>query len=250
MDVPTKEDWPSEPCDLDEACAYKHFHGKTLVEAVRLFAENASMFSEDLMYMPCRVFGYYVEAYMTYLTSDAARGDSEAASCFIGLIDHKTKYGRNYIIPLWHRIEPVLKKLAEQQENYDEEWVIYGSFRARINEIVRRGFDASFDAATPETVPKSVTVQQMVGSHRTVPWPVAVQIFRNSGVGQLDASSRKRDVLQVFGVPDATGGGVHPKYGHIPDWIRYDHPHRLLRFQFDGDFISGVAFMHPTDLPR
>jgi hypothetical protein len=246
MNVPTEDDWRSEEWGLDTACAYKHFHGKTVDEAVHLFEENALVYYEDVMYMPSRVFGYYLQAYIIYLMSDAARGDSDGASCFISLVNFKSEHDRYNIIPLWPEIEPVLKKLTEHQNDFDAEWLPYGSFRSRINEIIQRGFSASFDTTIPEIVPKSVTLREMGFGTTSVSFPVAVQVFHNSGIDQIDVTSRKLDILRVFGPPDRAGGGNHPTCGHVPDWIRYDRSDCILHFIFDGDSVSNVAFISPS----
>jgi len=62
MDIPTEDDWRSEPWDLDVEYAYSNFHGKTMAEAIQLFEENALRHEEDVLFMPSRVFGYYLRA--------------------------------------------------------------------------------------------------------------------------------------------------------------------------------------------
>ena len=250
MNVPTEEDWRSEEWGLDTAWAYKHFYGKTTDEAVQLFAENALCYQEDVMYMPSRVFGYYLRAYINYLLSDAAKGDSDAASCFISLINVKSEHARKDIVPLWPEIEPVLKKLAEHQDDFDADWFPYGCFRSKINEIVQRGFPATFDTTIPEVVPRSVTLQTMGLGTTAVSFPIAVQIFHNSGIDQIDVTSKKVDILRVFGPPDRAGGGNHPTCGRLPDWIRYDRPDCSLHFCFDGDSVSTWhSFLRVRALP-
>ena len=245
MHVPSEDDWRSEEWSLDTGWAYKNFHGKTTEEAVQLFKENALIYQEDVMYMPSRVFGYYLKAYIKYLMSDAAKGDSDGASCFISLINFKAEYKRDDIVPLWLEIEPVLKRLAEKQDDFDAGWAAYGSFRSRVHEIVQRGFSASFDTAIPEIVPQSVTLREMGFGVHAASFPVAVQVFRNSGIDQIDVTSRKSDILRIFGPPARAGGGKHPIAGHIPDWSQYDSPDCVLHFVFDGDSISNVIFMSP-----
>lgn len=250
MNIPTEADWRSEDWegDLDTEWAYREFHGKTMEEAVRLFEDNALRCSENLIYMPNRVFGFYLKAYITYLMSDAAVGDSNGASCFIGLIRLRAESKRDDIIPLWPEIEPMLKYLAEHQERFEAEWIIYGCFRSQIHEIVQLGFATSFETEVSELVPSSVTLTEMgLFGHRPLTLPVAVQILRNSDIDQIDAASSKPDILRVFGTPDAVGGGEHPKYGYIPDWIIYRWPECLIRFEFEGNTISNVTFMHRSD---
>lgn len=248
MNVPTEDDWRSEPWDLDVGWAYENFYGKTLEEAVRLFEENALHYQEDVLNMPSRVFGYYLRAYIVYLMSEAARSDSDGASCFVSLINLKAEHKPDDLIPLGPEIEPVLKKLAEEQDHFGADWVIYGSFRAQIHAIVQRGFNVSFDTTIPEVVPASVSMREMAGRivGRPLSWPVAVQVFCNSGIEQVDVTSKKTDILRIFGPPDAAGGGDHPQFGPIPDWVKYNHSQCVIRFQFDGDMISNVTFI-PTD---
>jgi hypothetical protein len=243
MKIPTEADWRSEPWCLDAQCAYRNFHGKSLEEAVKLFEENALRYQEDVVSMPGRVFGYYLKAYMTYLMSDAAQGDSDGASGFITLIAFKAEYRPEDIAPLWPEIEPVLKRIAEHQDWYDALWEVYGSFRHCIHEIVERGFDTSFNTTLTEAVPEGITLREFFRSERLT-LAVAVQVFRNSGIEGIDSTSTKTDVLRVFGPPDASGGGEGCPYGFV-EWIRFDRPDRWIRFELDGDAIANVMMIPP-----
>jgi hypothetical protein len=133
--VPTLEDWHSEPWDLDIPYAFKHFNGKTIEESVPLFEENALCYQEDLMFMPSRVFGYYLRAYMAYLLSSASANDSDGASCFIGLIEHKLPWKPADIRPLWPEIRSVLERLAANQQFFEADSEIYGSFQQRAEAL-------------------------------------------------------------------------------------------------------------------
>jgi hypothetical protein len=133
--IPTLEDWHSEPWDLDIPYAFKHFNGKTIEESVALFEDNALCYQEDLMFMPSRVFGYYLRAYLAYLLSQASANDSDGASCFIGLIEHKLQCKPVDIQPLWSEIRPVLERLATNQPFYDANPEIYGSFQQRAGAL-------------------------------------------------------------------------------------------------------------------
>ena len=132
------------------------------------------------------MFGYYLRAFIAYLFSANARDDSDAASCFVSLIDFKAKEKPDDLRPHWAEIEPVLKLLAETQ-NLAEDWVIYGSLRSRIADIVASGFSVSFDTALPELVPVSVTISEMAafGGSRPVSMVIASQIFANSGLSEI-----------------------------------------------------------------
>jgi hypothetical protein len=148
MEIPTEEDWQFNPANvnanLDEAWAYKNFHGKTFDEAVRLFEENVLHYQEDLTYMPGRVFDFYLRAFIAYLMSDGGKDDLLGASCFLDQIRFKAKYEPETIRPLWPVIEPALKHVVELQERSEEEWSPYRNFRRKVHEIVKRGFPVSF----------------------------------------------------------------------------------------------------------
>lgn len=133
---PTEADWRSEPWCLDCQTAYKNFRGKTIDEAIRLFEESSLRYQEDLMFMPSRVFGYYVRAFGDYLISPAAHGDSDGASCFIALIEFKATHAAKDLYQIWNEIHPTLNKVAEEQDSSDVE--TYGDFRARIRAIEKR----------------------------------------------------------------------------------------------------------------
>ncbi|WP_435006786.1 hypothetical protein P12x_004263 [Tundrisphaera lichenicola] len=245
MEIPTEADWQFHPDDLDAACAYKNFHGKSFDEAVRMFGDNTLSHQEDLMYMPAGVFGFYLKAYIAYFLSNPTEVGPDAPSGFVSLIRFKAEHDSEMIRPLWSEIEPVLEYLAGHQDEFDANWEVYGCFRSEIHEMADFGFETTFDSSAPEIVPDSVTLSEMAYSNKTVRWPVALQIFHHSGIDQLNAGSRKEDILRTFGKPDAIGGGDHPQFGLIPEWVRYHRPLGTLRFEFEGTAITSVTFMPP-----
>ena len=58
MQVPSEDDWRSEPWGTDTPYAYTHFYGLTIAEAAELFEDNALRYLEDVMFMPHCVFRY------------------------------------------------------------------------------------------------------------------------------------------------------------------------------------------------
>ncbi len=140
INVPTEADWRSEPWCLDAASAYEHFHGKTTAKAVELFAENALYYQEDVLFMPSRVFGYYACAYAEYLMSDAAQGDSAGASAFISLLEFKAEWKPDDVRAIWPELQPLLERLAREQDWFDSLPGIYGDFRTRIQALAAFGF--------------------------------------------------------------------------------------------------------------
>jgi len=89
VQIPTEQDWENPHGDLDIITAKEHFFGKTLEEAEELFVKNALCYQEDVMWMPSVPFRYYVHAYMNYLLGKQSEYDTDAASCFLGLVEFK-----------------------------------------------------------------------------------------------------------------------------------------------------------------
>ena len=223
--------------------AYKRFHRNTLEEAVRVFGDNDLSDLEDLLCMPSRVFGFYFRAYLKYLTTTGAINDSDDVTRLISLIQFKAENKRDDLRPLWGEVEPILKKIVEQQSDSPEEWTPEGSFCARIHEIVKLGFDVTFDTSKPDIVPDFLTLKNVAGlGGSDVSFPVAVQIFHNSGIDHIDTASSKHDILRIFGTPDAIGGaqlGIWSASRLDP----YDRLDSVVHFHFDGDAVTRVTFI-------
>lgn len=131
MNVPTHVDWHSEPLCLDGKCAFKNFSGKDLTEAFDLFVDNALYYQEDIMFMPTLCFRYYVRAYINYLLSPKSEGDSDGANCFFGLVEIRAEDVSTSDQSLRQDIAEVLLRLSDQQQWFDAEINIYGSFPKR-----------------------------------------------------------------------------------------------------------------------
>jgi hypothetical protein len=134
--IPTDSDWRSEPWCLDIPYAYEHFAGKSQLDAVELFKQNAICYQEDLMHMPRACFPYYASAYITYLMSDISEGDSDGASCFFGLVECRAKEIRANDI-LADSVVACLERLADGQDFFGADPAIYGSFSERAEKARR-----------------------------------------------------------------------------------------------------------------
>ena len=74
VQVPTERDI-NVYNSLDEIWACKNFLGKTVEEAEVMFREHGEAYTEDLMWMGPRAFGYYIRSVINYLTSAHSAGD-------------------------------------------------------------------------------------------------------------------------------------------------------------------------------
>lgn len=129
--VPSEEDWRSEPWDLDTQCAHEHFAGKTREDALLLFEKCALFYQEDLTWMPRACLPFYLNVYIDYLESGTAASDSDAASCFYGLVDVRRETLITFGDPLLNRVITILERLPEKQDWFDADEEIYGSFEKR-----------------------------------------------------------------------------------------------------------------------
>ena len=89
--IPSEKDWnmAENGIDLDTSHAYRMFNGKTHEQAVAMFVEASEFYQEDVMWMPLPCFKFYVRAYVQYLNSDAAVGDSDGSNCFFSLVQFR-----------------------------------------------------------------------------------------------------------------------------------------------------------------
>ncbi len=256
MDLPTEDDWrpdlrdsevarargafPEETeeeavrrFDPDRAWAYKIFRGRTRDEAIRLFEDADLTYSEALMYMPSRAFGFYFSAYVEFARSDVARDDWLVARTFFSTIGFFSEHEPEKVRPFWSEIEPVLKEIVEKYNDQDPElWLRCGCFRAEVHKMVLRGFAVSFDTSAPEIVPKLVTMRHLSGP-KPFSWPVAVQTlpqFRHRRRGcRLDEARYPPRVRAAGSVRRRSPSNlrIHPALGAFPvsrvwhsDWLR------------------------------
>ncbi len=143
--IPIDADWRSESWDLDVDSAYEHFSGKTKEEAARLFQHDAARYQEDLLYMPEACFPYYLDACMMYLLSPAAEGDADGASGFITLITERARENPDEIRDLWPQISPMLRYIANHQEQFGADEETHGNFHDQIEALSWMGLSVDGD---------------------------------------------------------------------------------------------------------
>jgi len=142
VDVPSLEDWHNEPWEIDTPYAYQNFYGLDLHDATLLFHDGKSLHrQENLVYMPSRVFRYYVKAFVAYLLSGEAMEDSDGASGFISMLELKIRRRLGDVLAVWNDIRPALIRLSEDQAFYAADPRIYGDFRTRIKHLGELGID-------------------------------------------------------------------------------------------------------------
>ncbi|MFZ6733459.1 hypothetical protein ACO0LG_16145 [Undibacterium sp. Ji42W] len=140
LEIPSEEDWGDYRNDLDQKYAHKMFFGKNLEEARLLFEGAVIERTEELRFMPVIPFRYYIFAYCRYLTSTAVLGRwdaSDAASCFLRLVESKLSDESDAISPIMNELMPTIEYVAKNQVLFDADVDIYGDFNEIFSEIRR-----------------------------------------------------------------------------------------------------------------
>ena len=143
--VPTEKDWGNWKDDLDQEYAHGLFAGKTNDEMQPHFRRCVIERVDEIRWMLKKPFQYYVLGLRDYVMSSFNEWDSsDAASCFLRLVEEKLKSHPDYIFPVMQELMPAIKHVSHNQSVYDASLKIYGDFLeiferidARYKEIVK-----------------------------------------------------------------------------------------------------------------
>lgn len=127
--IPSLDDWSGYKDDLDASYAFKIFFGKSISEVIPLIHEHPIERAEELRFMPPAAFRYYIIAFRDYILSEKSREDSDAASCYLNLIEHKIVEEPKTINPVMPILVESVEKVAKTQSFYDAALDIYGDFK-------------------------------------------------------------------------------------------------------------------------
>jgi hypothetical protein len=137
MGVPTEEEWGPYRDDLDQRSAHDLFAGRTNEEMQPYFRRNVIERADELRWMPAIPFGYYMLGFRDFVIADdfAPLDASDAASCFLGLVEEKLQKQPSYILPIMSELMPALRFVAQNQARFDASKNIYGSFPETLKRI-------------------------------------------------------------------------------------------------------------------
>ena len=121
--------------DLDTSHAYRMFNGKTHEQAVAMFEEASEFYQEGVMWMPLPCFSFYVRAYVQYLNSDMAVGDSDGSNCFFSLVQSRLNEILEFDEQLQTMIFDTVRFLGDNQNRFAADPERYGSFADRANQL-------------------------------------------------------------------------------------------------------------------
>lgn len=143
MQIPSLADWgPIDHADLDATWAFDTFLGKSFAEAEALFEKHALYYQEGLQSMPRVPFNFYARAFVKYITSDRARGDSDGASSFLYLVSWLLRSNRAIMNPETEKeLLGAASHISQRQEFYEADADTYGTFAERYAEIEQLAAD-------------------------------------------------------------------------------------------------------------
>jgi hypothetical protein len=137
MTVPTEEEWGDYQADLDQKYAHDLFAGHTNDEMQPHFYRNVIERTDELRWMPEVPFRYYMLGFRDFVMAGkfAHLENSDAASCFLSLIEEKLQRHPSYILPIMPELLPAIRRIAMNQASYEASESIYGSFQEQLKRI-------------------------------------------------------------------------------------------------------------------
>jgi hypothetical protein len=78
--------------------------------------------------MPRSAFQYYVFAFADFIKSKEAIGDSDSASCFLGLLINREKKDPGSVAPIFEQLRDAVDIVARGQRRFRARVHIYGRF--------------------------------------------------------------------------------------------------------------------------
>lgn len=122
--------------------AHRRMLGKSIDEVQRFFGSFRSISrADELLYMPRRAFGYYVQAFATFVRSEAAIGDPDSASAFLRLLQSREAREPGSVQEHYPRLRATVDFVGDHQAAFDADETIYGSFdeqRRQLHELCGR----------------------------------------------------------------------------------------------------------------
>ena len=132
MKIPGAEEWAGYNDDFNARAAHAFWFGKSLDDVLPFFVGSQSIQrGQELLHMPLAAFQFYVLAFAQYLMSDAAIGDADAASSFLGFLTAREKRDPGSVARIYDRLQPTIEFVAESQTRFSAGHDVYGDFREK-----------------------------------------------------------------------------------------------------------------------
>ena len=137
--IPTESDWGNYRADLDQKWAHDQYCGHSNEQMHQYIRNSPIEAFSDLQFMPEIPFRYYVLGYRDCVTSGhvGLHNSSDAASCLLHLVAIKLEREPRHIVPVMPELLPAVEYVAANQERFEADEEIYGSFATKL-ELIKR----------------------------------------------------------------------------------------------------------------
>ena len=137
MRVPTEAEWGDYQADLDQEDSHDLFGGHTNEEMQPHFYRNVIERTDELRWMPIIPFRYYMLGFRDFVMAGNFDGlrSSDAASCFLGLVEEKLEKQHEFILPIMSELLPAVRHVGQNQSAFNADEDIYGSFQEKLKRI-------------------------------------------------------------------------------------------------------------------
>jgi hypothetical protein len=134
--IPGAGEWAGYKDDLGAREVHAFWFEKSLDDAQPFFEGGRSIQrAQELLHMPRGIFQFYVFAFTQYVMSEAAVGDSDAASGFLNNLIAREKRDPGSVAQIFARLEPAVDFVAASQSRFDADHDIYGDFPGKACEL-------------------------------------------------------------------------------------------------------------------
>lgn len=137
--IPNRADW-GEVLDEDVLYSFETFFGKSNSEMESLFKENITKTHSTLYWMPITPFKYYIIGLKKLIEEkDFSEFDMpDVVECFISVIEGHVESDAEGVKEIWGQLLPLLNDIAENQLDYGADIEIYGNFRDRVDNLIKK----------------------------------------------------------------------------------------------------------------
>jgi hypothetical protein len=136
--IPGTGEWAGYADDFNARNAHAFWFGKSLDDMQPSFEGGRSIQrGQELLYMPRAAFQFYVFAFAQYVMSDAAIGDSDAASSFIRFLTAREKREPGSVAQIYDPLQATLEFVAESQSRFAANHNNYGDFREQAAALAK-----------------------------------------------------------------------------------------------------------------
>jgi hypothetical protein len=137
--IPDESAWYGYEDDLDVRYMHGLFFGKPIDEVFHYFdGGNAIQRCSELLFAPRPVFQYYIQAFVKFLMSERAAGESDAASPFLHLLESREKKDPGSVSNIFASLAQCVDYVANNQAYFEADEDIYGNFKEQAGRIRER----------------------------------------------------------------------------------------------------------------